>query len=419
MHLHLCFVPGLLLKSASFNNSNLKPKVQFIGSIPTMGSIPTQKQNMNRATNDARKGLIKKMSESASFKGIRSSCSSAVTKPHPLHPQQAEDLRISKERNMIEKKNATSEHALVSPFPGSAIGNLPSKTCPEAGIASASKDLDINRGPHDGSTQGKSSQILKGTGWSSAAQKPCQLVPKEDTHKFSDAADRSCGILNTPLMRNAPRVVQSSQGNDKAKNAILGVPKQTAQTGSGILRCKKCNETGHPTQFCSIDKVSVSALKPSADRNVRDRHSRNIKTKDAADAPVLKSAKQKDISLPDHSKEASIPSANPCYEVPSMDLQSGASSCLASSLHVDRTPYQDATRSRIDGLGKDVTSVDANLHAFQVESSCVPREILNQTANISDQSNTNFLPKVLPNAASVPADVPKSSVIPELEFIWQ
>lgn len=410
---------GPLSKSVSFNNSHLKPKVQFIG------SIPPNKQNMVRESNDTRKGRVKKMSESASFKGIRAGHSNgeSITKSQPLHSLQAEDHRVQKEINTVEKKNAMLERLLVNPAAGAAVGNLHSEMGPEGRIASELKALDVNRESRDkdslGCLEGKLPCTTKGFGRSSSiltAQKPCQPVVSEVIHEVSSATDRSCGILSVPSQRSTSQVVEFSHGNDRSKDALLpGIPKQAV---GGILRCRKCNETGHPTQFCSIDKLAVSALKPLADRSARDWHNKSNKTKDAADPPILKPALQKDSRLQYHSEKASTPSANFSYEVPSKEIQSSSSSCLRNSTNMERTCGEDVVRSSIVDHNKRAASVNVNLQAAQVEASCVSRENnLNPILTFSDLLNTRQC--FLPNTASVPEDMLRSSVIPQLEFIWQ
>jgi len=151
MHVYLCLVTGPLSKSVSFNNSNMKPKVQFLN------SVPPHKQNMNRESNNTKKGQVIKTSEPASFKNIRSGYSSAegIIKTQSLHPPQPEDHRGLKERVVVEKKIAMPEGPLVNPTPVAGIGNLHSKVDPEVGILSESKVLDINRGLHDKDNSGK------------------------------------------------------------------------------------------------------------------------------------------------------------------------------------------------------------------------------------------------------------------------
>ena len=267
-------------------------------------------------------------------------------------------------------------------------------------------------------------QVLKKFGHSSlipTAQRPCQPVTKEDLHEVSGAADRSCSILNASLQRTAPQIVEFSHGNDKMKDAtLLGISKQAPPCGSGLLRCRKCNETGHPTQFCPIYKLPMTVLKPSADQNARDRHNKINKTIDAASAPILKSAIRKDIRLPNHSEKASIPSANSSYEVPPKDLLSGSNSCIRKLGHLERTTYSQGIIRSVDDPSKRAASVDLNLQVLPVEASCVPRENkLNPVVTISDKLNTKSLHQALSSTASVPADILRASVIPELEFIWQ
>lgn len=258
----------------------------------------------------------------------------------------------------------------------------------------------------------KSSCVTKNFVWSSSistSQKSCLSVPKEDNHDISGVADKSCIIPNASSQRIAPQVV------DRTKDSTsIGTSKQTASGGGGLLRCKKCNETGHPTQFCSIDKFPVSALKPSAGRNASNLHHRSNKTKDAADVPIFKSTIQKDGRLP-------VPSANSSYEAPSKDLRSGSSSVLGNSSHLKRTAYdQDSVKSSASDTSKTSASVNLNFQGVHVEaSSAHGKNNSSPTVTILDQLNTKSLLQDSLNATSVPADIRTTSVIPKLEFIWQ
>ncbi|XP_020248455.1 uncharacterized protein LOC109825918 isoform X2 [Asparagus officinalis] len=389
---------GPLSKTVSFKNSNMKPKVQFIE------SMPSHKQIMSKESNDSRKGQIKKLSKPPSFKSITPSCSHAesITKTQPVHPSvpsQAEDLRGRREKSVVEKKSAILEPLPVNPTSVASVGNLHVKDAPVE-IISESKILDIHRCSHDknnvGCNDGKWSYILKSFGRSSSnltSQKPCQPALKQDIHEILGAADKSCSIPNATSQRTVPQVVEILHGNDKVKDTTFsGILQQAAPVVSGLLRCRKCNETGHPTQFCSIYKLPVSSLKPSVGQNTRDLHNKSNDLRDAAEAPILKSTIQKDIRLPDHPDKLSMPSARLGYKVPSNDTPLGSSSFLHNSAHQERIQGQDVIRNRMG----DPSKIEA-----------------------SDQLNTKFSPHVVPTTASVPADVLRSSAIPQLESIWQ
>lgn len=111
---------------------------------------------MSKESNDTRKGLWKRLSESASFKSMRPGNSNAeFLKTQSLHPSQAEDHGGLKERNMVEKKIATTECAHINPALMAGVGNLHSKGDLEVGIVSEPKVLDIKIGPHDKDESGK------------------------------------------------------------------------------------------------------------------------------------------------------------------------------------------------------------------------------------------------------------------------
>ena len=141
---------GASIKVSFFQQPCVKPKIHFLD------SAPPRKQNMNRESNNARKGQVKKTSESASFKSIRSGYSNAESiKTQSIHPPQAEDHRGLKERIAVEKKISMPECPLVKYAPVASTGNLHSKVDPEVGTVSESKVLGINRGLQDKDYSGK------------------------------------------------------------------------------------------------------------------------------------------------------------------------------------------------------------------------------------------------------------------------
>lgn len=72
-------------------------------------------------------------------------------------------------------------------------------------------------------------------------------------------------------------------------------------------RCQKCNEAGHTTQFCAVDKLRMSALKPLADRtlSLKERSGKGIKTKDLVEVASLKPRTQVTMRSPERNAKVS------------------------------------------------------------------------------------------------------------------
>ncbi|KAJ6792108.1 Uncharacterized protein M6B38_242135 [Iris pallida] len=405
---------GSLSNSVSFNNTNAKPKVkQLIGSIP-------QNQILGRenVSSDTRKeGGVKSIIESASFKSLNSGCFTAepINKVQAAHSSQPEDHRVLKEEEskMVEKGSYIVERSLINPPPVTGDSSCPN---PEAEHRSESNVLQINRRSLDtdiaGSELKKALYISKNIGRTPSTlrgQKPYQTDCTNNVNASTIIADRSCSIPNTVLRRTAPRATDLGHRDNKTKDLTFSnIPKKEASGGSrSLLHCKKCNEVGHTTDRCSIDKLHVFALKPSADRNIKEGHNKISKWKDAVHASSSKFMIQKSIRLPNHSEKPSVNNAELHCGQPSKDFRFDSSSC------------QDAVRTSVSDPSKPAPAVDVNLQAVQqVEASCSSRA--NDSIIASDsQMKVKSPPQILSDEALVLPNISRASVIPELEFIWQ
>ncbi|KAJ6801121.1 uncharacterized protein M6B38_199820 [Iris pallida] len=397
---------GPLSKSVSFNNTNAKPKVkQLVGSIP-------QNQILSRqyVSSDTRKeGMVKSMIQSASFKSPSSGCFTVepINKVQAIHSSQPVDHRVLKEeqRKIVEKGSSIVDRPLINPPPVTGDSNCPN---PEAAHRSESNVLQINRKSLDtdiaGSELKKALYISKNIGRTPATlrgRKP-QTDCMNNVNPSSIVADRSCSIPNTVLQRTAPRDIDLTFSNIGKKEASRG--------SRSLLHCKKCNEVGHTTERCSIDKLHVFALKPSADRNLKEVHNKSSKWKDAVDASLSKFTIGENITLPNHSEKSSMNNAELHCGQPSKGFRFDSSSC------------QDTIRTSVSDPSKPAPASDVNLQAVQqVEASCSPRENdSNPTVIASDsQMKVKTPSRLLSSEPSVLPDISPASVIPELEFIWQ
>lgn len=125
---HVLF-SGNISRSASFNNSNVNPKVKtLIENAP-----PKQKSTRETTVNELRKeGSFKRLSKTI-FKNKNSEGSSAelvASKNPSLQPSCIEDLRTLKEvkdRNTVEKKNSSAKENSFVRSSASITTNYPLK----------------------------------------------------------------------------------------------------------------------------------------------------------------------------------------------------------------------------------------------------------------------------------------------------
>ncbi|XP_039121442.1 LOW QUALITY PROTEIN: uncharacterized protein LOC120258157 [Dioscorea cayenensis subsp. rotundata] len=402
---------GSLSRSFSFNNSGTKGKVkQFIEKIPANLKNPKEISPI-----DVRKDrVVRTMGKSASFRSVGSGRpgNEKAIKIQPFNSPRAEDSRASKqlkERNSLEKKSSFKlDRTFASP---ASILNT--------GVTSKS---DLKPSPYHGKSrcnEGKkrllNAQKSFGSrslnGCSSECQKPSMLPLKEGVRTCVDSSNIHTEAV--PL-RGLPQAAESSLQDEKMKDSSFSNgSRQVGATSCRLVRCQKCNETGHATQHCSIDKFRVSALKPSADRCSKEWTSKNCKWKDAVEAVVSKTKMQKYIRSLDQPQESAVAS-----EVESRNISPNCSSSARNLTSLESTSDQpEAFRSSDAGPGRTGSASNVKQQGMR---------LVEASTGGTGESNSNLEKSTLksfgqmhPDCASALEDPLRVSVFPELEYIWQ
>ncbi|XP_038982459.1 uncharacterized protein LOC103704691 isoform X2 [Phoenix dactylifera] len=383
---------GPLSKQLSFNNSNMKPKVRQL-----MNNLP-QKQKIMReyvSSNSRKDGVVKTMTKSASFKSVSSGRSNieSVNKLQSLNSPRADELKgwkPVKERNMVERKNSfVLDCPVVSPSP-SAGTSIPK--------------VDLKSSQHNGNLTPKSEKVSENAKDSGRSEVKKKTSNASKRYELCNSEDQSV----TQVPESSPR---EHKINDSTHSSTS---RQASSTGGRVLHCHKCNETGHTTQFCPIDKLSISALKPSADR--REGSSNSNKCRDASEAAKMRTKKRN--KLPDQSG-CSMPSTEVNYEVASKDFQSNSSGL--KSLPLEGTSDGKVILRCSDAdLGRKELEIYAQQAKHPVEASFLPKECdSNAILTNSDSSNANSSTQILPDQSSLLANPFRASAIPEHKYIWQ
>lgn len=248
-------------------------------------------------------------------------------------------------------------------------------------------------------------------------RRPSQVVHREGSCTNPTVIDRSRGDADLVLQRSMSLVRESFPREDKSKDSTHSSgSKQAASSGSRVSRCHKCNETGHATQFCPIDKLRMSALKPAADRSLRESSNKNNKWKDAIEA--TKTRTQNRNKLSDQS-ECSTPSTEVSCEVAFKDLQSNSRDL--KSLPLEGTSDGKAVLRNFDAdFGRREPVIDMQQVKHPVEVSCfLKASDSNAILTNSDSSNAKPSTQILLDQSSLLANPFRASVIPEQEYIWQ
>ncbi|XP_020112358.1 uncharacterized protein LOC109726943 isoform X3 [Ananas comosus] len=273
---------GSLSKSISFNNSKVAKVKQLIDDVP-----PKQKNAKEAASNSTRKeGLNKTITKSSSFKTTNSE---SLNKTKPLNPLWAEvrSVKEVKERILTSMKSTSLQQPSAIPSPRAGSSAPPPKA-----------DSEIVQHDTKGNNIPKSSNIGNSRGSDNA-----NTIGSNEMHK-SNLLKASGVALSNGLSK--PSDQKTGQLVSKDKFFTSG-PIDKPLGSNRASRCQKCNEAGHTTQFCAVDKLRMSALKPLADRtlSLKERSGKGIKTKDLVEVASLKPRTQVTMRSPERNAKVS------------------------------------------------------------------------------------------------------------------
>uniref|UniRef100_A0A8I6YKZ5 PHD-type domain-containing protein n=1 Tax=Hordeum vulgare subsp. vulgare TaxID=112509 RepID=A0A8I6YKZ5_HORVV len=213
--------------------------------------------------------------------------------------------------------------------------------------------------------------------------KTCEPANKAKSSIIPPAEELSA--MNLPVSRNV--------SNDRG-TSILGCPSitgplafpvqsraesaaQRLTTGNNI---SASSNSGHFTQFCGVDKLGLSAMKPLSERNLKDASAKRNKMSEATEKVTSRSAGQSDHIL----------KCGP-YHDPDQDLRSSSSTSM-------RTASTDYSSLKF----KDCRAVSAVTGRSVPSSSTISSDPI-------DKSSRGFSP----------VDKTIVSTVPELDYIWQ
>ena len=161
------------------------------------------------------------------------------------------------------------------------------------------------------------------------------------------------------LQRSVSQAAESTGRDNKGKDAgICNISRQAAQASDQILRCQKCKETGHSTQYCSINKLHLSAVKPSAESISREGNITSNKWKEIVGSAILRTRMQSSKWL-DQDEETSISNTAMSFNKP--DLPNSPSLRLQRKLS-SVEGRSDGQWKRIDEVGSRTCSVGVKEH---------------------------------------------------------
>ncbi|KAK3139732.1 hypothetical protein QOZ80_5AG0389010 [Eleusine coracana subsp. coracana] len=229
---------GPLSKSVSFNNSKV-PKVKQLNEVPQKPKIV--KESWSSAIK--KEGAVSMTTKSATFK-----------KPKPCEPTNkgnsstlptAEGPRVA--NPLMSQKVTTDRCASILGCPSSTATVVPPIL---SRAETTAQHLPSGNSMADTAHRQGGKNLLG----NSELKKPL-------------FAEGSTGILGPGAQR---KIIQNSDTLHRDNKVKDGPGFRPGASNNRTIRCQRCNELGHSTQFCAIDKFSLSAIKPLSDRNLKE-----------------------------------------------------------------------------------------------------------------------------------------------------
>lgn len=195
----------------------------------------------------------------------------------------------------------------------------------------------------------------------------------------------------------------------KNKSISLGNTRPTISTGK-IVKCQRCNETGHATQSCSIDKIRCTALKPTGNRNTVNKPNR---WKDIIEASISKCRIQ---NRSDQTERSSLPSANSKKTLPVKDtmLDSSHSRNLSNLVGTSVQESFGKSTSYVNPITNQNEIKFKSVQPMNVASSPRSNSIIS-----SNLSKSEPLVEVLTKEASLDICTSEILAVPKKQWIWQ
>ncbi|KAL6844542.1 hypothetical protein ACP4OV_026215 [Aristida adscensionis] len=381
---------GQLSKSTSFNNSKV-PKVK-----PLVNEVPNKPKNLKEPWSSIikKEATISMTTKSATFKKPKPSEPANKTKSFISSP--AEESRIM---NPMINRNVTNDR-------GSSILGCPSDTATIAGTVPSKAETTAH---HVGTANniGDSNNLSIGQGGKNSLgtnELKKSLLAKGPGSSMLSSAERSTGILGSGAQRKVVQNSDPSQRDNKIKDQPSFRP--GASSSNLIIRCQRCNEVGHSTEFCAVDKLRLSAIKPFSERNLKDASANRNRTSETS---TLVATEKTDSRSADRAEE--IPKyglyQNPIY---------GPKDALSASLSHVKKPTPLSVRTDEQHMRSSMST----------PGSTTPIDCSKPNFKDDHPTQSSMRGRSVDNGYTVPSDRrDKSSEgfstchIPELHYIWQ
>lgn len=370
---------GQLSKSTSFNNSKVPKVKQLLNEVPQKPKF--LKESWSSIINK-KEGPISMTTKSATFKKPKPCEPTNKAKSSVLSP--AEEPRVP---NQLASHNVTNGQCSILGPPSATSSMVASVLRTD----STTQLLSTRNNTVDSNNLG--SVHLQGN---SELKKP-RLAKVPGSMMLSNAERSAGGILGSGAHRE---VIQNSDPSHRdAKIKDQTGFRQGASSSNRTIRCQRCNEYGHSTHFCEVEKLRLSSGKPLSERNLKDASAKRNKTSEVS---TLASSEKTPSREPEHVVKCAI----------NQNLINGPNDGIPAPFsHVKKHSLSPRANVSIPGSG-----VDCSKPKFKNNDPS-----LSGTAGIFVHNG-----RIMPNDhRDEPAqgfsagDEPTSSTVPELGWIWQ
>ncbi|XP_064957194.1 protein PARALOG OF AIPP2-like isoform X1 [Musa acuminata AAA Group] len=402
-HAHIEPPRGPLSKSVSFNNLKVPKVKQLLVSIP-------QNKKMIKESNSSssRKGPSQTITKSASFRNESSivpsvktmSKSQSLNSPQPDNPR---GVQQAKERSVVDKKTSTANCRFVNPSVSAT-----SVFSPKINSKVQQYDDKLKRASDSSNTGNNRVSIDATSSANEVKQQPSSCLSRASGRTSSM---RLCKNEDQKLFQLVPKPAELTHRDDKTKDhTSLSNSRQGASVGDRLQHFQRCKETDHSAQFCAVDKLRMSAVKPSSEQSLRDMDNRSIKSKDAVEVLSWKFGTKRSVRSPDQSEEVSLSGTD-------VNSESTSSDFTSNFLSSGNLPMVEGAAD-VHNFSKATNSIHMKQKMDDHKKTIIcSRE--GASLDAADDLNMKPIIQILLDQASFPTHPLKASVIPELEYIWQ
>uniref|UniRef100_A0A0A9DJ57 Zinc finger PHD-type domain-containing protein n=1 Tax=Arundo donax TaxID=35708 RepID=A0A0A9DJ57_ARUDO len=388
---------GLLLKSTSFNDSKV-PKVKQL-----LNEVPQKPKSLKESWSSIikKEGPVSMTTKSATFK-----------KPKPCEPaNKAKSSILStaegpKVPNPLVSQNVTNDRCTsILGYPSdtaSTVAPALSKVDTTARHLTAGNNMSDSDNLSTAHGQGSKNSL----GNNEIKKAPLAKVPGSVTLSNTE---KSFGILGPGAQRKVIQNSDPSHRNNNVKDPSGFRP--GASTSNRAIRCQRCNEVGHSTQFCAVDKVHLPATKPLSEL-LKEASAKRNRTSETSTLVATEKAASRSTDQSEQILKCGI-YQNPMYG-PKDVLSASFSYVKKPTPLFVRTNEQDMKCS-LSNPGR-AASVDyselKDKDDNPTRSAMIESSVSNGTAMPIDRRHES-------SQGFSNGDEPMASTVPELDYIWQ